>query len=85
MVEGFESDHIISPFSGNPIEHTLEVSVSDYDGISSVQAKIGRLAPIGQSEDWILMYDDGIGPDRAANDDVYSLSFSARQSLSEER
>ena len=83
MVEGFESDHIISPFSGNPIEHTLEVSVSDYDGISSVQAKIGRLAPIGQSEDWILMFDDGIGPDRHANDGVFSLSFSARQSLSE--
>ncbi len=83
MVDGFESEYIVSPFSGAPIEHTLEVSVSDYDGISSVQAKIGRLAPIGQSEDWILMFDDGVGSDRHANDGVFSLSFSARQSLSE--
>jgi len=83
MVGGFESEHVVSPISGAPIEHTLEVSVSDYDGISSVQAKIGRLAPIGQSEDWILMFDDGVGADRHSNDGIFSLSFSARQSLSE--
>ena len=44
---------------------------------------MGRLAPIGQSEVWQLMSDNGIGPDRIANDGVFSLSFSARSSLSE--
>ena len=44
---------------------------------------MGRLAPIGQSEVWQLMSDNGLGPDRVANDGVFSLSFSARSSLSE--
>ena len=61
----------------------MEVGIHDYDGISSVQAKIGRLAPIGQSEAWLLLVDDGTGPDRVPKDGIFSLSFSARSSLSE--
>ena len=65
------------------MNYTLEATIQDFDGVSSVQAKIGRLAPIGQSEVWQLMSDNGIGPDRVANDGVFSLEFSARSSLSE--
>ena len=65
------------------LNYTLEATVQDFDGVSSVQAKIGRLAPIGQSDVWQLMSDNGVGPDRVANDGVFSLSFSARSSLSE--
>jgi hypothetical protein len=61
----------------------MEVSIHDYDGISSAQAKIGRLAPIGQSEEWLLLVDDGTGADRVPQDGIFSLSFSARSSLSE--
>jgi hypothetical protein len=74
-------DVIASPTSGDPINYSLEVTVEDFDGVSSVQAKIGRLAPIGQSETWMLLKDDGTGPDRVAGDEVFSLQFSARSSL----
>ena len=83
MINQAVTASVTAPISGEPINHTLEVTVQDFDGISSVQAKIGRLAPIGQSEIWLLLADDGIGPDRAAGDGVYSLSFAARQSLGE--
>ena len=69
--------------SGNGINYSLEATIEDIDGISSVQAKIGRLAPIGKSESWILMSDDGTGADRVAGDGVYSLYFTARSSLGE--
>ena len=81
--DGIPVDQIKSLNSGGQLNYTLEVTIHDFDGISSVQAKIGRLAPIGQSEVWKLMSDDGIGPDRVSNDGVFSLSFSARSSLSE--
>jgi hypothetical protein len=71
------------PLSGASINHTFEVTIQDYDGVSSAQAKIGRLAPIGQSESWMLLSDDGIGPDRVAGDGIYTLEFSARSTLSE--
>ena len=80
--EGEIVNHVSSPLSGVE-NYTLEVVIHDVDGISSAQAKMGRLAPIGQSESWILMVDDGTGPDRIAGDGVYSLHFSARSSLSE--
>ena len=80
--EGEIVNHVSSPLSGVE-NYTLEVVIHDVDGISSAQAKMGRLAPIGQSESWILMVDDGTGPDRIAGDGVYSLHFSARASLSE--
>ena len=66
---------------GEPISQVLEVTMEDPDGISSVQVKMGRLAPIGQSDDWILMKDDGSGVDRISGDSIYSLEIFARSSL----
>ena len=71
------------PNSGDALAHTLEATIDDPDGISSAQAKIGRLAPIGSSDAWLLMVDDGTGGDRVAGDGVYTLQFDARASLPE--
>ena len=81
--DGNPVDEVTSLNSGGELNYTLEATIQDFDGVSSAQAKIGRLAPIGQSEVWQLMSDNGIGPDRVANDGVFSLAFSARSSLSE--
>ena len=81
--DGYEVEKVTSLISGGQENYTMEVSIHDYDGISSVQAKMGRLAPIGQSEEWLLLVDDGKGPDRVPQDGIFSLSFSARSSLSE--
>ena len=74
-------DTVHVPSSGDPITHLLEVYIEDPDGVSSAQVRIGRLAPIGSSEAWLLMFDDGTGGDRVAGDDVYSLLFDARSTL----
>ena len=63
--------------------YTMEVSISDPDGVSSAQAKIGRLAPIGKSETWLLLNDDGQDGDRVAGDGIYSIQIDVRSSLSE--
>ena len=76
-------DTVHVPSSGDPITHLLEVTIQDPDGVSSAQAKIGRLAPIGNSEAWLLMVDDGTGGDRVAEDGVYSLLFDVRSTLPE--
>jgi len=83
LKDGNEVTEVTSLVSGGQEDYTMEVAIHDYDGISSVQAKIGRLAPIGQSEEWLLLVDDGTGPDRVPQDGIFSLSFSARSSLSE--
>ena len=83
LKDGVPVEHVTSLVSGGQLNYTMEVAIDDFDGISSAQAKIGRLAPIGQSEAWLLMVDDGNGPDRVAKDGIFSLSFSARSSLSE--
>jgi len=83
LKDGNEVKEITSLVSGGQTNYTMEVTIHDYDGISSAQAKIGRLAPIGQSEEWLLLVDDGTGPDRIPQDGIFSLSFSARSSLSE--
>ena len=69
--------------NGGQITHHIEASVSDYDGVSSVQAKIGRLAEIGKSDEWLLMVDDGTSGDRLAGDGVYSLEFVVRSTIPE--
>ena len=81
VIDGEFSDSVTVPLSGDPIPQVLEVSMSDPDGLSSVQVKMGRLAPIGESNSWILMKDDGDGVDRVANDGVYSLEIFPRSSL----
>ena len=83
LKDGNEVAQVTSLVSGGQEGYTMEVSIHDYDGISSAQAKIGRLAPIGQSEEWLLLVDDGTGADRVPKDGIFSLSFSARSSLSE--
>ncbi len=83
LKDGVEVTQVTSLESGGQVNYSMEVAIQDYDGISSAQAKIGRLAPIGKSESWLLMVDDGSGPDRVAQDGIFSLSFSARSSLSE--
>ena len=75
------SDTVLVPQSGDPISQVLEILMIDPDGLSSVQVKMGRLAPIGESNNWILMKDDGIGVDKIANDGIYSLEIFARSSL----
>ena len=79
--DGDFSNIIQVPMNGEPISQVLEVTMVDPDGISSVQVKMGRLAPIGQSDDWILMKDDGSGVDRISGDSIYSLEIFARSSL----
>jgi len=81
--EGETVDTVHVPSSGDPITHLLEVAIEDPDGVSSAQAKIGRLAPIGSSEAWLLMVDDGTGGDRVAGDGIYSLLFDVRRTLPE--
>ncbi|MFQ3344033.1 MAG: choice-of-anchor X domain-containing protein [Candidatus Poseidoniales archaeon] len=69
------------PNIGNYITHTLEIMINDIDGISSAQIKIGRLAPIGSSNVWLLLVDDGFGEDRVAGDGIYTISFDVRSTL----
>lgn len=71
------------PNMGNQITHSLEVQITDIDDISSAQIKIGRLAPIGSSNTWLLMSDDGMGEDRVPNDGIYTISFDVRSTLQE--
>ncbi|MBK64673.1 MAG: hypothetical protein CMB47_04025 [Euryarchaeota archaeon] len=74
---------ILIPESGDPLTHTLEVTINDVDDISSAQIKIGRLAPIGSSNSWLLLEDNGNNGDRIANDNIYTISFDVRNTLSE--
>ena len=82
FVEGEWVSRIEIPKSGEKT-YTMEVSISDPDGVSSAQAKIGRLAPIGKSETWLLLNDDGKDGDRVAGDGIYSIQIDVRSSLSE--
>ena len=81
--DGETVDTVHVPSNGDPITHLLEVAIDDPDGVSSAQAKIGRLAPIGSSETWLLMVDDGTEGDRVAGDGIYSLLFDVRTTLPE--
>ena len=75
--------NILVPEQGDPITHTLEVTINDVDDISSAQIKIGRLAPIGSSNSWLLLDDDGNDGDRVANDNIYTITFDVRNTLAE--
>ena len=82
-VDGTVQHFVHSPTTDVAISHTLEVTVNDPDGVSSVQAKIGRLADIGKSDDWLLLVDDGTSGDRVSGDGVYTLEFDVRPSVPE--
>jgi hypothetical protein len=81
--DGEQVEAIHVPESGDTITHTLEATIEDPDGVSSAQARIGRLAPIGSSDKWLLMVDDGTGNDRLSGDGVYTIQFDVRSSLPE--
>jgi len=81
--DGEQVEAIHVPESGDTIKHTLEARIEDPDGVSSAQARIGRLAPIGSSDKWLLMADDGTGGDRLSGDGVYTIQFDVRSSLPE--
>ena len=81
--DGEQVETIHVPESGDTITHTLEATIEDPDGVSSAQARIGRLAPIGSSDKWLLMADDGTGGDRLSGDGVYTIQFDVRSSLPE--
>jgi len=81
--DGEQVEAIHVPESGDTITHTLEATIEDPDGVSSAQARIGRLAPIGSSDKWLLMADDGTGGDRLSGDGVYTIQFDVRSSLPE--
>ncbi|MEE2811676.1 MAG: choice-of-anchor X domain-containing protein [Candidatus Thermoplasmatota archaeon] len=61
--------------------YILTARVTDGDSISIVQAKLGTLAPPGQGESWLLMKDDGEGPDLIAGDGIYSIDAEVRASV----
>lgn len=75
------TESIILSANESPAAHIIEVGVDDPDGVSVVQAKIGRLAPIGSSEKWLSLNDDGENGDRNAGDGIYTIIFEARSSL----
>jgi len=79
--EGVVKHLIRSPSNDVSIPHTLEVVVNDPDGVSSVQAKIGRLADIGKSTEWLLLVDDGTSGDRIPGDGIYTLEFNVRPTV----
>ena len=74
------SAQITIPTTGQAT-YLMEVVIHDPDGVSSVQAKLGRLAPIGKAETWLLLVDDGTAGDRLADDGIYTLELSIRSSL----
>ena len=63
-------------------EYTLTARVTDYDTVTIVQAKLGSIAPPGQSNNWISMRDDGQGPDAVAGDDIWSITVEVRPGVS---
>tara|TARA_B100000614_G_scaffold43677_1_gene36643 strand:+ start:1968 stop:5042 length:3075 start_codon:yes stop_codon:yes gene_type:complete len=63
-------------------EYTLTARVTDYDTVTIVQAKLGSIAPPGQSNNWISMRDDGQGPDAVADDGIWSITVEVRPGVS---
>ena len=63
-------------------EYTLTARVTDYDTVTIVQAKLGPIAPPGQSNNWISMRDDGQGPDAISGDGIWSITVEVRPGVS---
>ncbi|MDG1525707.1 MAG: hypothetical protein P8Q90_06540, partial [Candidatus Thalassarchaeaceae archaeon] len=77
----YENDEIVPsldiPLTGTN-QYTLTANVTDLDPVSIVQTKLGLLAPPGQSDNWISMRDDGIGPDAVSGDGIWSVTIEVR-------
>ena len=65
------------PLTGSN-EYTMTARVTDLDPVSIVQTRLGIIAPPGQSENWISMRDDGVGPDAIAGDGIWSILVEVR-------
>ena len=65
------------PLTGSN-EYTMTAQVTDLDPVSIVQTRMGVIAPPGQSENWISMRDDGVGPDAIAGDGIWSILVEVR-------
>ena len=59
-------------------QYTMPAQVTDLDPVSIVQARLGLLAPPGESETWIAMRDDGVGADVEAGDGIWSVTVEVR-------
>ena len=77
----YDNGEIISslgiPLTGTN-QYTMTALVTDLDPVTIVQARLGLLAPPGQSDNWIAMRDDGIGADAEAGDGIWSVSVEVR-------
>ena len=54
------------------------VQVIDQDGINASKSIEGTLTPLGEQAGWVTMRNDGLGPDEAAGDDVWSACLDVR-------
>ncbi len=61
-------------------EQAIEILVQDADGLLLVRADLGVLKPLGQTDRWVTLYDNGQGLDQVANDGIYTASASVRTS-----
>ena len=59
-------------------QYTMTAQVTDLDPVTLVQARLGLLAPPGESETWIAMRDDGVGADVEAGDGIWSVTVEVR-------
>lgn len=66
--------------AGSNTEQAIEIRVQDPDGILMVRADLGVLKPLGQTNRWVTLYDNGQGLDREANDGIYTATASVRTS-----
>lgn len=80
--EGEWAELVEIPRSGEKT-YTIEATIDDPDGVSSAQVKMGRLAPIGQSESWLLLNDEGENGDRVAGDGIFTTTIGVRATLTE--
>lgn len=66
--------------SDSDTQQGIEIRVDDADGILLVRADLGVLKPLGQTNRWVTLYDNGQGLDREANDGIYTATASIRTS-----
>ena len=80
--EGEWSQFVEIPKNGEKT-YTIEVTIDDPDGVSSAQVKLGRLAPIGKSETWLPLNDEGEDGDSVAGDGVFTTTINVRSTLTQ--
>ena len=77
----YDNGEIVSsldiPLTGTN-QYTMTARVTDLDPVTIVQARLGLLAPPGQSDTWIAMRDDGAGADAEAGDGIWSVIVEVR-------